>query len=302
MSKKKRQNSDSDLDQDYGLDEDLASESMNDEDDENESSESDDVFAEDEGDLEMLRKLEEEDRREAVSVFSFAEEIGFNPCFDWKTIPEAEANTFRAMKEDSADKIEALPWKRYDLFKRWMVASVALDRGMHSLFREIANSIINARKKADELCYEDIYLEIVRDCVETEEFDAAKAALEQFAQAFPDAEDGLWRVSALIAFAQGDDSAGEAFVDKLVHAKFNQHIDGFEKESSVSGFENQTSTVYYEMADALYGLRKPAIEHRAQKYLEKARGYAVLNNDDELIMTIDNLKARILKQKIESVI
>ena len=56
------------------------------------------------------------------------------------------------------------------------------------------------------------------------------------------------------------------------------------------------------MADALYGLRIPSIEPRAQKYLEKARGYAELNNDDDLVMTIDNLKARILKQKIQSVI
>ena len=302
MSKKKRQNSDNELDQEFGLDEDMASESMNEEDDDNDENESDDVFAEDESDLELLRKLEEEDRTKALSAFSFAEEIGFNPYFDWTTIPEAEANTFRAMKEDSADKIEALPWKRYDLFKRWMVASVALDRGMHALFREIANSIINARKKADELCYEDIYLEVVRDCVETEEFDAAKAALEQFAQAFPHEEDGLWRVSALLAFAQGDDSTGEEFVDKLVHAKFNQHIAGFEKDSAGAGFENQTSHVYYEMADALYGLRIPSIEPRAQKYLEKARGYAELNNDDDLVMTIDNLKARILKQKIPSVI
>ena len=92
------------------------------------------------------------------------------------------------------------------------------------------------------------------------------------------------------------------FVDKLVHAKFNQHIAGFEKDSAGAGFENQTSHVYYEMADALYGLRIPSIEPRAQKYLEKARGYAELNNDDDLVMTIDNLKARILKQKIQSVI
>ena len=91
MSKKKRQNSDNELDQEFGLDEDMASESMNEEDDDNDENESDDVFAEDESDLELLRKLEEEDRTKALSAFSFAEEIGFNPYFDWTTIPEAEA-------------------------------------------------------------------------------------------------------------------------------------------------------------------------------------------------------------------
>ena len=47
MSKKKRQNSDNELDQEFGLDEDMASESMNEEDDDNDENESDDVFAED---------------------------------------------------------------------------------------------------------------------------------------------------------------------------------------------------------------------------------------------------------------
>ena len=60
MSKKKRQNSDNELDQEFGLDEDMASESMNEEDDDNDENESDDVFAEDESDLELLRKHEEE--------------------------------------------------------------------------------------------------------------------------------------------------------------------------------------------------------------------------------------------------
>ena len=296
MSKKKRQNSDNELEQDYAPDEEMAEESMPDDGDDDEN-ESDESFAEDENDLEMLRKLEEDDRKTALSVFSFDEEVGFNPCFDWKTVAEAEKNAFLAMKADGIEKIESLPWKRHDPFKRWMAATVALQHGHHALFREIAASILNARKKAAELCYEDIHLEIVRDFIETDEFAEAKEAIKRFAASFPDEEECLWRVSALAAFAEGDDETGKEFVDKLVHAKFNRHIAGFEKDTARSGFENQTSNVYYEIADALYSLRKPKTEGRAQYYLDKAREYAVLNNDDELIMTIDNLKARIARQK-----
>lgn len=294
MSKKKRQNTENDIDQDYGLDEEMQVDPSVDEDEDGDEREAEDEFAEDESDLALLRSLEMEERTKALATFSFAEELGFNPEFDWSTVSEAEQGRFQALMENTAENIESMSWKRLEPMQRWMIARAAMKHGLHALFREIANNILKTRKKIPELCLEDIYLELVRDYVETKEFDEAFEMLAKFEQAFPQEQESLLRVKALVHFAKGENDEGKALIEEMIKLPFNRNIPGFEKERVDYDVEKRESTMNYEVAAALYSL---GLNDRAKAFLDKARNFADMNEDYELIMEIDNMQARILRKK-----
>ena len=289
MAKKKSQNSDSDIDFQNEFEEPL--ETMVDDEEENEGEDEEkekDEFLEDESDLAMIRNLENEDRRIALSALPFDEELGFNPDYDWTTVSEAEHSRYVSLMSDTRENIEGVSWKRFAPLQRWMVARACSKNGLHDMFREIALGLIKARKRAPELCLEDIYLDLVRDYVETEEYDLAVGIVDKFEQTFPDEAEAALRVRALIFFAQDKIDEGKKLVDKLIRLPFNRNIPGFEHDRASADSETRESLIQYEIGYALYSLKKYDL---AKHYFEHARDLATMNNDYELTMAIDNANA-----------
>ncbi|MBQ4359489.1 MAG: hypothetical protein II767_04465, partial [Proteobacteria bacterium] len=98
MGKKKHQDSDNYIDFPQDSEPSVPEEEPLDEEEENEDGESEDVFVEDESDIAMMRKLEEDDAQRALSAIVLEEEIGFKPTFDWSTVPDSDLSRFAALK------------------------------------------------------------------------------------------------------------------------------------------------------------------------------------------------------------
>ena len=290
MAKKKNQNN-GDF-QDFPQDSELpVEEEPIDEEEEGEEKESDDVYAEDEGDKEMMRKLEEEDRRIALDCIAFDEEVGFNPMFDWATVPEAERNRFAEYLRAEAATLEAVSWKRFNPFQRWMLARACSRRGMHDMFREITASILRSKKRP-ELCLEDIHLELIGDYLDTGNVKEANDALDAFAKAFPDEEAAALRVRGLIHVFNGEHDDGKKCFDELVRIPFNRNIEGHSDDAAPRDSDKRNGVIQYEIGYALLNMKK---YEQALHYFERAHNLANMNDDDELTMSIENARSTTMK-------
>lgn len=292
MAKKKRQDKDNYEDFVQDSEPTAPDEEPLDEDEDGDEGEAEDVFAEDESDIAMIRKLEEEDTQIALAEILFEEEVGFNPMFDWSTVSEAEHSRFEALKTLSKEELEAYSWKRLGALQRWMVARACSLQGLHEMFREIALGIVKARKRPPELCVEDIYLELVWDYVETKEYDLALDMVDKFEQAFPDEQATALRVRGLINIDMGDLDAGKAHIDQLINLPFNRNIKGFEDDKSSRDSDKRDGVIQYEIGYALLNMKRYEL---ALHYFDRARNLANMNDNYELTMSIDNARAITLR-------
>lgn len=284
-SRKKRQDKDNlnelQNDLDMGVREDEPSE----EEEEREEGESEDVFAEDESDIAMLRKLENDDAEKAFKEFSFSEEVGFNPMFDWTTVPEAEREHYQLWLEMDEAKIRETASKRLNAFQRWMLACACMRLEIHDLFRELAIGIIKLRKRPAELMLEDIYLELVWDFVSTKTYDSAFEWLDKFEQTFPSEMAVAMRIRGLILMDQGEVDKGKSMISKLVNLPFNHNIKGFEADKGSRDTSKYNAMIQYEVGYSLLNMKHYDL---ALYYFERARSLAQINDDYELTMAIDN--------------
>lgn len=292
-TKKKRQDSDnySDLQQDM---ETPAPEEEPLDEDETEESESEDVFAEDETDIAMLRKLEEEDTQKALSTICFDEEVGFNPMFEWESVPESEKNRFSTLKSMSKEEVEGYAWKRLNPYQKWMVALACSQHELHEMFREIVSTLISAKKKPAELCMEDIYLELVWDYIATKEYDAALELVDKFEEKFPSEKRTTLRVRGLVLMARGDVEKGKSVIEQINGIRFNDDIPGFETDRSYRDTDRMSGKLQFEVG---YSLMNMQMYPLAIQFFERARNLAQLNDDYELIMAIDNARALVSRLK-----
>ncbi|MBO5753128.1 MAG: hypothetical protein J6S69_05455 [Proteobacteria bacterium] len=256
-----------------------------DEEEEREESESEDVFAEDESDLAMLRKLENDDAEKAFKEFTFGEEVGFNPMYDWSTVPEVEREHYQLWLDMDEGKLRETATKRLNAFQRWMLACACMRQGIHDLFRELAIGIIKLRKRPAELLLEDIYLELIWDFVSTKTYDSALEWLDKFEQVFPSEKTVVLRVRGLILIDQGDIDKGKAAISELINLPFNHDIKGFEQDKSSRDTCKYNSVIQYEVGYALMNMKHYDL---ALYYFERARSLAQINDDYELMMSIDN--------------
>ena len=293
-TKKKRQDNDNYADLQQDMDAPAPEEEPLDEEDENEESESEDVFAEDESDIAMLHKLEEEDTQKALSTICLDEEVGFNPMFDWDSIPESEKNRFATLKSMSRENVEAYAWKRLNVYQKWMVALACSQHGLHDMFREIVSTIISLKKRPQELCVEDIYLELIWDYINTKEFEVALETVDKFEEKFPSEKRTALRVRGLIYMAQGNIEKGKSTIDQINMIPFNSGIPGFENDKSFRDVERMSGVLQYEVGYSLLNMELYAL---ALQFFERAQNLAQLNNDYELIMAIDNAKALATRRK-----
>lgn len=295
MAKKKKSNLELDTDYQDDFDSSVVEPNL-DEDEETDEPDEKDEFDEDESDLAMIRNLENEDRRTALSYQSFEEEVGFNPEFDWSSVPEATQSKFVALMDEAPENIAQISWKRLPPLQKWIVARACMKNGMHEMFREIAQSIVKSRKSASELCIEDIHLEIVRDYVETHEYQEALQQLDKFEQVFPKEYEVALRVRAIIYFAMGDKDKGKELIDMLIDVPFNRGIPEFEQDHSCRDNDERESRIMYEVGYALMNLK---IYELARYYFERSRNRASLNDDYELTMAIDNALAHMGENESE---
>lgn len=292
-SKKKRQDKDNlnELQNDAELS--AREDEPSDDEEEREEGESEDVFAEDESDIAMLRKLENDDAEKAFKEFSFDEEVGFNPMYDWSTVPEAEREHYQLWLEMDEEKLREIAAKRLNAFQRWMLACACMRQGVHDLFRELAIGIIKLRKRPVELLLEDIYLELIWDFVSTKTYESAYEWLEKFEQTFPSEKAVALRVRGLILIDQGEVDKGKAVISELLSLPFNAGIKGFEQDKSSSS-SSDYSVIQYEIGYALLNMKHYEL---ALYYFGRARGMAQLNDDYELLMAIDNASRMTIRQK-----
>lgn len=285
MAKKK--NNQRSIEQDY-LDDETPIESVQDDDDDAEEKDSEDVFTEDESDLALLKNLENEDRKEALSVFAFDEEIGFNPHFDWDSVSEADTDKLLNLFNTLPENIDTVAWKKLSPVQRWCLARAASRNNLHDRFREIALSLLNSRKQIHELCIEDIYLELIRDYAETQEFDTAEALLAKFEKTFADQEETALRVKALLCFEKNDVDTGKMYIENLIEFPFNKHIKGFENDHTAVSM-SRDALIRYEIGYALLSMKNYNL---AGEYFEEAKNRVDADNF-ELNMAIDNAIARL---------
>ena len=290
MAKKKRQDNDN-FDALNDIEPSVSEEDVSEDEEEREDSDAEDVFAEDESDIAMLRKLEDEDSAKALSAIVLEEEVGFNPMFDWSSLPEAERSRFEALKSLGKEEIAAYQWKRLVPLQKWMVAYNCMRHELHDMFREIALTIIKARKRPEELCIEDIYLELVWDYVSTKQYDEALAMVDQFEKAFPQENVTALRVRGLIQIDMGNVDEGKATLDQLMNMPFNRNIKGFENDRS-SRDSDQRDGIFYEIGYSLLNMKRYDL---ALHYFDRAKNLANMNDNYELTMSIDNARAMTLK-------
>ena len=288
MGKKKHQDSDNYIDFPQDSEPSVPEEEPLDEEEENEDGESEDVFVEDESDIAMMRKLEEDDAQRALSAIVLEEEIGFKPTFDWSTVPDSDLSRFAALKTADKAEIENSSWKSLSAMRRWMVGLACIRLGLHDMFREIANSIIKLRKAPPELCMEDIYLELVRDYAETKEYDQAFKMLDKFEKTFPSEMYAALRVRGLIYYEMGDADKGKELIDKVIKWRFNQDIEGFQDDRSSYSSDQRDGVIQYEVGYALLNMKH---YEQARDYFERAQGLAKMNGNYDLMMAIDDALA-----------
>lgn len=291
MAKKKRQDNDN-FDDLNDLEPSIPEEDVAEDEEEREEGESEDVFEEDESDIAMMRKLEDEDSAKALSAIVLEEEVGFNPMFDWNSLPEAERARFEALQALSKQELENYQWKKLPPLQRWMVASHCMRHELHEMFREIALSIIKTRKRPDELCLEDIYLELVWDYISTKEYDDALATLEQFEKAFPDEQAAALRVKGLIFIDMGKIDDGKIAFDQLIALPFNRNIKAFDDDKSSLDSDKRDGVIHYEIGYSLLNMKHYDL---ALHYFDRAKNLANMNDNYELTMSIDNARAMTLK-------
>ena len=292
MGKKKRQ--DKDILDDLQLDAEdiIREEDVVDEDEENEENEQEDVFAEDESDIAMIRNLEAEDNKIALETFSFDEEVGFNPMFDWASVAESETSRFKALSEMTNEALAGYSWKRLNAMQKWMVARACSQHGLHDMFREVTLSILKSRKAVAELCIEDIYLELVWDYVETKEYDEALSVVDKFEQAFPSEHAAALRVRGLVYIDMGDVEKGKSTIEQIMTIQFNQNIKGFENDKSTRDSDKSDGVMQYEIGYSLLNMKHYEL---AMHYFDRARNLANMNDNYELTMNIDNARAATIK-------
>lgn len=287
MSKKRKQDKDAFKNDQLEMDP-ISIEENLDEDEENEDSEQEDVFAEDESDIAMIHNLENEDNRLALSEISLDEESGFNPMFDWSTLPESEKSRFSSLMSMEKEDVEKYSWKRLGTLQKWMYARACMKHDMHDQFREIAQAIVKMRKPVPELSIEDIYLELIWDYRQTKEYDQALALLDKFDKAFPEELPASYRVRALLLIDMGEVDKGKSLIDQLLHLPFNRNIKGFEDEKTSHNIDSNDGVIQYEIGYALLNMNHIDL---AMHYFERARNLSVMNDNYELTMAIDNARA-----------
>lgn len=292
MGKKKHQDSDNYIDFQQDSEPSMPEEEQLDEEEESDENESEDVFAEDESDIAMMRKLEEDDAQKALSAVVLEEEVGFKPTFDWSTIPEAERNRFSTLKAADKSEIENYSWKSLSAMKRWMVALSCIRLGLHDMFREIASSIIKLRKAPPELCMEDIYLELVRDYVETKEYEQAFKMLDKFEKTYPSETVAAVRVRGLIFYDMGELEKGKEMIDKVIRWRFNQDIEAYKDDRANYSSELRDGVIQYEVGYALLNMKHYG---EAKDYFERAQSLAKMNDNYDLMMAIDDAMAITLR-------
>ncbi|MCL2326511.1 MAG: hypothetical protein FWC40_08475 [Proteobacteria bacterium] len=263
-----------------------------DDEEEGEESEREDLFAEDEDDIAMARNLETEDDRIALSMFLYEEEVGFNPMFDWSSLSEADHGKYAAIMSLSEEKLEKLSWKRMTPFQKWIVARAYSRYGQHETFREIALSIIRARKQPEELCVKEIHLELIWDYAETKQHDEALDLLEKFEQAFADEQAAAMRVRGLLLIDRGELDKGKEVLDHLFQRPFNKGLQGFEHDKTARD-DKHAGVVQYEVGHALMSMRHFDL---ALAYFERAKNLASLNDNFELTTAIENARALAVRE------
>ena len=291
MAKKKRQDNDN-FDDLNDLEPSVVEEDVAEDEEDRDESESEDVFAEDESDIAMLRKLEDEDSAKALSTIVLEEEVGFNPMFDWNSLTEAERSRFEALQSLGKEEIEAYSWKKLAPLQRWMVALNCMRFELHEMFREIAMSIIKTRKRPEELCIADIYLELIWDYVSTKSYEDALALVDQFEKSFPNEHAAALRVRGLIYIDMGKLDEGKAAIDQLISLPFNRNIKGFEEDKSSRDSDKRDGVIQYEIGYSLLNMKRYDL---ALHYFDRAKNLANMNDNYELTMSIDNARAMTLE-------
>lgn len=324
MAKKKRQ--DSDNYEDVLQDEEVAAqEEPIEEEEEGDDREAVDELAEDESDLAMLRKLEEDDTIAALSEIVFDEEVGFNPAFDWSSVSEAEKNRFRDLRNMNREDVANYSWKKLNFFQKWMVASACSRVGLHEMFRDIVSGIINTKKTIPELYIEEIYMELIGDYVDTEDYEKALSLVDNFHARFvadKESKNDIIRkendahsenkkdkikpflscmmdkrseaiIRALIALVSTDGKDGRQYIDEIGRLKFSSDIYEHEKDGG-SDSDRTSGKIQFEIGYSLLNMGKFDL---ALEFFEKARQYAQVFNNYELLMEIDNARALTLRAK-----
>ena len=258
-----------------------------DEDEENEDTDPDNALLEDEDDRQMIAKLEAEDRELSEKIFAFDEELGFNPLYDWDSVPEKDVDDAKTWLAMDAEKLAAIKFSKSDSqLKKWIIACACKKNALHDNFREITLALMGAKKRDPRLSFADIYLALLDDYAQTGEFDKAFETIETIRKdkAVSIDEHTLSRVKALILFKKGDISEGKMIVDEIAYRPFNKSIQGFETDRVTPN----TELVFFEIALSLFSLD---LYDLGMEYLEKSRKLAILNNNNDLILEICNAKS-----------
>lgn len=271
-------------------------EEPNEDEEEGEASETEELFAEDEDDIAIMRSLESEDESIAFSTFMYDEEVGFNPYMDWSPLPEVERSKYAATMALEQAELEALAWKKMTPFHKWIVARACNHLSLHGMFREICLNIIRSRKKQDDLCIPEIYQELISDYVETREYDEAFHWLDKFEAAFPEDAAAALRIRGLLHIEAGDIDKGKEILNELIHRPFNHDIKGFEDDKSVRHTSASDGVLHYEIGYALLNMRHHEL---AMEYFDKAKNLAFLYDNYELTTAIDNARAMTAQEMAE---
>ena len=261
------------IEEDDLLDEDEKDEEESEEEVDDDDDDDDDDFDDDDDDIEDV----DDDEEEGAGEYLFEEEAGYAESFDWSTLPEADRLRHEEYLNADPEKLRGLNTKRLTLFDRWAAAQAFARQGMREEFQEACRSIIKSRKKAPELLYEDIFLELISDLADCGAFDEAFAHLERFLKTFPEESDVYQRVRGLLLIESGEIHAGKALLDELM-AQAADH-----------------GELHLEIGDDLLAMGHPEL---ALRILERGKDFARRSRDTELMTALDETR-RLARDQIE---
>lgn len=256
-----------------------------DEDEESEENKEEAKFDEDEDDIKALLEVEEKDEQDALSVFLFEEESGFSPTFDWESIKDECNQKHEEIMQLEEAALPAYVKKHVPHWQKWIAACSCARFGQHDIFRELCNAIIKSKKRQPEICYEDIYMELIQDYVETKEFKEAFEVLEKYKKAFPAGSEELY----------GDDTY--EWVKALLLIESGSVHEGREIFNKIAMKDPESGNIQFEIGASLLNMSHPEL---ALIFLDKAKMLAKMNRNYELTTTIDDARYAAIKMAQEN--
>jgi len=223
-------------------------------------------------DEELDEDLDDEDLDdddEDLDDLIFQEEAGYRDDYDWSQLDADERARHDELLEMGADELEDVKAKSLEPLHRWAYAQACARVGDREEFQETCRLLLRARKKHDGLMYEDIYLELLSDLAEQENFDEAFEWLDKFEKKFEDEKDIHQRVRGLLLIESGEIHKGKKLLDKLM-----------------SGASDR-GEMHLEIGDDLLAMGHPEM---AIRVLDRGKDFARRNRDTELMTAIDETR------------